>query len=104
MILRIGDLCYIRISFQRILSKVLFYRSSTLLGYQMPCTVIVGGFFGDEGKGKIAAYLAMKDKPDICVRGGERTKTRHTPIHYRGQGSNQPTPSGLLLRSTRLPN
>lgn len=26
----------------------------------MPCTVIVGGFWGDEGKGKIISYLALK--------------------------------------------
>ena len=27
----------------------------------MPCTVIVGAFWGDEGKGKIISYLALKD-------------------------------------------
>jgi hypothetical protein len=47
----------------------------------LPCTVIVGGFFGDEGKGKIAAYLAIKDKPDICVRGGNGPNAGHTVIH-----------------------
>ena len=26
----------------------------------MPSTVVVGGFFGDEGKGKIISYLAQK--------------------------------------------
>jgi adenylosuccinate synthase len=36
----------------------------------MPCTVIVGAFWGDEGKGKIISYLALKDKPDFCVRTG----------------------------------
>jgi len=36
----------------------------------MPCTVIVGGFWGDEGKGKIISYLALKDKIDVCVRTG----------------------------------
>jgi len=36
----------------------------------MPCTVIVGAFWGDEGKGKIVSYLALKDKLDICVRTG----------------------------------
>jgi adenylosuccinate synthase len=37
---------------------------------KLPCTVIVGGFWGDEGKGKIVSYLALKDKVDICVRTG----------------------------------
>jgi len=27
----------------------------------MSCLVAVGGFYGDEGKGKIIAYLAKKD-------------------------------------------
>jgi adenylosuccinate synthase len=36
----------------------------------MPCTVIVGAFWGDEGKGKIISYLALKDKLDFCVRTG----------------------------------
>jgi adenylosuccinate synthase len=36
----------------------------------MPCTIIVGAFWGDEGKGKIISYLALKDKLDFCVRTG----------------------------------
>jgi adenylosuccinate synthase len=36
----------------------------------MPCTVIAGAFWGDEGKGKIISYLAIKDKLDVCVRTG----------------------------------
>jgi adenylosuccinate synthase len=36
----------------------------------MPCTVILGAFWGDEGKGKIISYLALKDKLDFCVRTG----------------------------------
>jgi adenylosuccinate synthase len=36
----------------------------------MPCTVIVGAFWGDEGKGKIISYLALKDMLDVCVRTG----------------------------------
>lgn len=36
----------------------------------MPCMVIVGAFWGDEGKGKIISYLALNDKLDFCVRTG----------------------------------
>ena len=36
----------------------------------MPCSVIVGAFWGDEGKGKIISYLALKDNLDFCVRTG----------------------------------
>ncbi len=32
--------------------------------------IIVGAQGGDEGKGKIAAYLALKDKADYCVKVG----------------------------------
>ena len=28
----------------------------------MVSTVVIGGFFGDEGKGKIISYLALHDK------------------------------------------
>jgi len=33
--------------------------------FKMPCTVVVGGFFGDEGKGKLISYLALHDKPSL---------------------------------------
>jgi adenylosuccinate synthase len=36
----------------------------------VPCTIIVGAFWGDEGKGKIISYLALKDNLDFCVRTG----------------------------------
>jgi adenylosuccinate synthase len=68
----------------------------------LPCTVIVGGFFGDEGKGKIAAYLAIKDKPDICVRGGNGPNAGHTVIHGGVQYSLRLIPSGFVNPSTRL--
>ncbi len=46
----------------------------------MPACVIVGGFFGDEGKGKIVAYLALKDKAHTAVRGGVGPNAGHTVI------------------------
>jgi adenylosuccinate synthase len=68
----------------------------------LPCTVIVGGFFGDEGKGKIAAYLAVRDNPDICVRGGNGPNAGHTVIHGGVQYSLRLIPSGFVNPSTRL--
>ena len=44
----------------------------------MTSTVVVGGFFGDEGKGKIISYLAIKDDPKIIVRGGAGPNAGHT--------------------------
>lgn len=37
----------------------------------LTCTIIVGGQWGDEGKGKIISYICDKDKPSIIARGGE---------------------------------
>ncbi len=50
----------------------------------MTCHVLVGGFFGDEGKGKIVSYLAIKDEPVICVRAGVGTNAGHT-VEYQGK-------------------
>jgi adenylosuccinate synthase len=44
----------------------------------MPCDVVVGGFFGDEGKGKIIAYLVKKDNINLAARGGVGPNAGHT--------------------------
>ena len=44
----------------------------------MPCNVVVGGFFGDEGKGKIIAYLVSKDNIKLAARGGVGPNAGHT--------------------------
>jgi adenylosuccinate synthase len=36
----------------------------------MSLWIVVGGQFGSEGKGKIAAYLSLREKIDICIRCG----------------------------------
>ena len=43
----------------------------------MGASIVVGGFFGDEGKGKIISYLAQKDNPSIVVRGGASTTSNN---------------------------
>jgi len=68
----------------------------------LPATVIVGGFFGDEGKGKIAAYLALEDKPAICVRGGNGPNAGHTVLYKQVQYSLRLIPSGFVNKSSRL--
>lgn len=45
--------------------------------------VVVDGFFGDTGKGKIVAYLATADKPALCVRTGA-PNAGHTVV-WRGE-------------------
>jgi len=49
----------------------------------MPCTVVTGAFWGDEGKGKIISYLALKDQLDVCVRTGS-VNAAHT-VWYQGK-------------------
>jgi adenylosuccinate synthase len=68
----------------------------------MPCTVIVGGFFGDEGKGKIVAYLARKEKADIAVRGGVGPNAGHTVVFNGKKYKTRMLPSALLSDHTRL--
>lgn len=45
--------------------------------------ILVGGQFGDEGKGKIVSYLALKDNPEIIARGGVGPNAGHE-VHYEG--------------------
>lgn len=49
----------------------------------MPCTVVVGAAWGDEGKGKIVSYLAIKDDLDVCIRTGS-INAGHTVV-FRGK-------------------
>src|SRR5690348_14762579 len=68
----------------------------------MACLVIVGGFYGDEGKGKIVAYLAKKECPFIAVRGGVGPNAGHT-FSYEGKTHKvRMLPSAALNPSTRL--
>ena len=41
-------------------------------------SIVVGGHYGDEGKGKMVAYLAEKDSPDVIGRAGVGPNAGHT--------------------------
>lgn len=47
----------------------------------MPVYVVVGGFFGDEGKGKVVGYLAVADDVDVAARGGVGPNAGHTVVY-----------------------
>jgi adenylosuccinate synthase len=68
----------------------------------MTCTVIVGGFFGDEGKGKIVAYLAVKDNPKITVRGGVGPNAGHTVVLNQKEYKLRMLPSAVINYKTSL--
>jgi adenylosuccinate synthase len=67
----------------------------------MPCTVIVGAFWGDEGKGKIISYLALKDKLDFCVRTGS-VNAAHTVWNDGKKYALHMIPAGFLYEKCRL--
>ncbi|MDW0278253.1 MAG: adenylosuccinate synthetase [Nitrososphaeraceae archaeon] len=68
----------------------------------MTCNVIVGGFYGDEGKGKIIAYLSLKDNPIIAVRGGVGANAGHTFVHNNQTYKVRMLPSAVLNPETQL--
>ena len=68
----------------------------------MSLTVVIGGFFGDEGKGKIISYLAINDKPTIIVRGGAGPNAGHTIKDGDKIYKVRMLPSGFLNKNARV--
>ena len=46
--------------------------------------IVVGGQFGDEGKGKIISHLALADDPEVIARGGVGPNAGHE-VNYKGK-------------------
>jgi adenylosuccinate synthase len=63
---------------------------------------VVGGFFGDEGKGKIISYLSKKDNPTIVVRGGAGPNAGHTIKDGNNTYKVRMLPSGFLNKNARV--
>ena len=68
----------------------------------MTSTVVVGGFFGDEGKGKIISYLSIKDNPKIIVRGGAGPNAGHTIRDGDKVYKVRMLPSGFLNKNAKV--
>ncbi|ABK78085.1 adenylosuccinate synthase [Cenarchaeum symbiosum A] len=68
----------------------------------MPCTVVVGGFFGDEGKGKIISHMAQNDGPSIIVRGGAGPNAGHTIRDGDKVYKVRMLPSGFLNKDAKV--
>lgn len=65
-------------------------------------SILVGGQWGDEGKGKIVSYLCLKDRYDITARAGVGPNAGHT-VEYKGKKYGlRLVPSGFLTDETRL--
>lgn len=67
----------------------------------MSYTVVVGGQFGSEGKGKICAHLAMMGEVDFMVRCGGPNSGHTVDIHGRRYQLRQ-VPAGFVNCQTRL--
>ena len=68
----------------------------------MPSIVLVGGFFGDEGKGKIVSYLSKNDNPSIVVRGGAGPNAGHTIKDGDTTYKVRMLPSGFLNKNAKV--
>src|SRR5450432_3082784 len=68
----------------------------------MSVWVVVGGQFGSEGKGKVSAYLTLREQIDICVRCGG-PNSGHSFIDPDGnQHLVRQVPTGYIDSSVRL--
>jgi adenylosuccinate synthase len=67
----------------------------------MPCTVITGAFWGDEGKGKIISYIALKDKLDVCLRTGS-VNAAHTVWYQGNRYALHMVPAAFVYEKCRL--
>ncbi|MFP3950927.1 MAG: adenylosuccinate synthetase [Candidatus Bathyarchaeia archaeon] len=66
----------------------------------MVCTVVVDGFFGDTGKGKIVSYLSVADEVSICVRGGVGPNAGHTVVKGEEKFKLRMVPCGFVNPKT----
>ena len=64
-------------------------------------TIVVGGFFGDEGKGKIVSYLSTKDDVRIAIRCGA-VNAGHTVVFNGRTWKLRIIPSGFVNPEARL--
>ena len=68
----------------------------------MVCTVVVDGFFGDGGKGKIVSYLVVADDTAVCARGGVGPNAGHTVVNDGVTYKLRMVPCGFVNPNTRL--
>ncbi|MCE7739842.1 MAG: adenylosuccinate synthetase [Candidatus Heimdallarchaeota archaeon] len=68
----------------------------------MPFTVVCGGFWGDEGKGKLLSYLALKDDLESVVRAGVGTNAGHTIEFENREYKLRMVPSGFVNPKVRM--
>ena len=68
----------------------------------MSCTVVVCGFFGDTGKGKVISYLSLKDKITVTARAGVGPNAGHTVVYEGKEYKLRMLPSAFVYNKCRL--
>ncbi|MFQ6065584.1 MAG: adenylosuccinate synthetase, partial [Candidatus Bathyarchaeia archaeon] len=68
----------------------------------MTCTVVVCGFFGDTGKGKVISHLSLKDKIAITARAGVGPNAGHTVVYKGRKYKLRMLPSAFVYDKCRL--
>ena len=68
----------------------------------MPCTVVICGFFGDTGKGKVNSYLSLKDRTAVAVRAGVGPNAGHTVVYEGKKYKLRVLPSAFVYDKCRL--
>ena len=68
----------------------------------MTCSILVGGAWGDEGKGKCITYLCDKDKPEIIARAGVGPNAGHSVQFHGDKYGLRMIPSGFVHTGARL--
>ncbi len=63
--------------------------------------ILVGGFYGDEGKGKVASYLGIADSPTYAVRTGS-INAGHTVVFGGRSWKIRILPSAFVNNKTKL--
>jgi len=67
----------------------------------MPVVVTTGGWWGDEGKGKIVSYMTLKDKINVAVRVGS-VNAGHTVVFNNRKYKLRLVPCAFVYNKCRL--
>ncbi|RQW81269.1 MAG: adenylosuccinate synthetase, partial [Geobacter sp.] len=64
--------------------------------------ILVGGQYGDEGKGKIISHLALSDNPEIVARGGVGPNAGHKVLYDGNWYSLRMLPCGFVNKNSKI--
>lgn len=65
-------------------------------------SIVVGGHYGDEGKGKLVSYLALNDNPEVIARAGVGPNAGHTVYKDGVKYGLRMLPCGFVNDTARL--